>query len=64
MRQIAEAGLNHVRIPIGYWAFGETNRRNEPYRTFNQYEKLIQACNWAKKYKLKVWIDLVSTVLG
>ncbi|CAO1614152.1 unnamed protein product [Parajaminaea phylloscopi] len=58
MRQIAEAGLNHVRIPIGFWAFGETNRNNEPYRTWNQYDKLIQACGWAKKYGLKVWIDL------
>lgn len=58
MRQIAEAGLNHVRIPIGFWAFGETNRGNEPYRTWNQYDKLIQACGWAKKYGLKVWVDL------
>lgn len=58
MRQIAEAGLNHVRIPIGFWAFGETNRNNEPYRTWNQYDKLIEACGWAKKYDIKVWIDL------
>ena len=58
MRQIAAAGLNHVRIPVPFWAFGETNRPNEPYRTFNQYSKLIQAVGWAKKYNLKVWIDL------
>lgn len=58
MRQIADAGLNHVRIPVPFWAFGETNRGNEPYRTWNQYDKLIEAVGWAKKYGIKVWIDL------
>ncbi|CAO1633379.1 unnamed protein product [Sympodiomycopsis kandeliae] len=58
MRQIAAAGLNHVRIPVPFWAFGETNRNNEPYRTWNQYDKLIQAVGWARKYGVKVWIDL------
>lgn len=58
MQKIAAAGFNHVRIPIGFWAFGQTNRNNEPYRTWNQYTKLIQACGWAKEFGLKVWIDL------
>lgn len=58
MRKIAQAGFNHVRLPIGFWAFGETNRGNEPYRTFNQYSKLIEACGWAREFGLKVWIDL------
>lgn len=52
---IAAAGLNHVRIPIGYWAF-ETGP-GEPYCT-GQLPYLQKAVTWAGQYGLKVIIDL------
>lgn len=53
--EIANAGLNHVRIPIGYWAF-EVNG-GEPYIQ-GQLPYLNKAVGWAGKYGLKVIIDL------
>ncbi|KAE8226178.1 hypothetical protein CF319_g1212 [Tilletia indica] len=56
-REIAAVGyLNMVRIPIGYWAV-ETSK-GEPYVRANQLEYLTKAVGWAKKYGLKVMIDL------
>ncbi|EST09324.1 Glycoside hydrolase, family 5 [Kalmanozyma brasiliensis GHG001] len=56
IRQIAAAGLNHVRIPIGYWAFEVGN--GEPFLKLNQWELLKTAVGWCAKYGLKVLIDL------
>ena len=53
---IAAAGLNHVRIPIGYWAFDTS--AGEPYVKWNQADYLERAVQWAGKYGLKVIIDL------
>ena len=47
--------LNHVRIPIGYWAF-EVGP-GEPYIT-GQLPYLQKAVSWASKYGLKVIVDL------
>ncbi|PWN47653.1 glycoside hydrolase [Violaceomyces palustris] len=55
-RQIASAGLNHVRIPIGYWAFDTSN--GEPYVRSNQFNYLIKAVRWARNHNIKVLIDL------
>jgi aryl-phospho-beta-D-glucosidase BglC (GH1 family) len=52
---IAAAGLNHVRLPIGYWAFDVS--QGEPYIT-GQLPYLYKAVSWAQKYGIKVWIDL------
>lgn len=52
---IASFGLNHVRIPIGYWAFQPLD--NDPY-VQGQIPYLNQSIEWAKKYNLSVWIDL------
>lgn len=52
---IAGAGLNMVRIPIGYWAFQLLD--SDPY-TQGQEAYLDQAIEWARKYNLKVWVDL------
>lgn len=49
------AGLNHVRIPIGYWAFKLLD--NDPY-VQGQVEYLDKAIEWARNSGLKVWIDL------
>lgn len=56
IRQIAAAGLNHVRIPIGYWAFEVGS--GEPFLKLNQWDLLKQAALWCGKYNLKVLVDL------
>lgn len=53
--QIAAAGLNHVRIPIGYWSVIE--REGDPYVS-GAYDKLGEALDWASGAGLKVMIDL------
>ncbi|KAL4810746.1 glycoside hydrolase superfamily [Aspergillus unguis] len=52
---IAEAGLNYVRIPIGYWAVAPIE--GEPY-VHGQLEYLDNAVNWARDNGLKVIVDL------
>ncbi|PWZ00878.1 glycoside hydrolase [Testicularia cyperi] len=57
-KQIADAGLNHVRIPVPYFMFSEAVGPNAPYLTLNRFAKLKEGVQLAKKYGLKVWIDL------
>lgn len=52
---IAAAGLNHVRIPIGYWAFDIS--AGEPYHQ-GQYPYLLKAIQWAQNHGIKVLVDL------
>ncbi|CAI4064339.1 hypothetical protein N7582_002679 [Saccharomyces uvarum] len=54
--KIASQGFNMVRIPVGYWAF--TTLSHDPYVTGEQEYFLDKAVDWARKYGLKVWIDL------
>jgi hypothetical protein len=49
------AGLNAVRIPVGYWAVDL--RDDEPY-VAGQYPYLMQAVHWAREAGLQVMIDL------
>ena len=53
--QIAHVGLNHVRIPIGYWAVAPL--QGDPY-VQGQLEVLDQAIGWARGAGLKVMLDL------
>lgn len=52
---ISSVGLNMVRIPVGYWSF--LKYPGDPYVKGAQ-NYLDDAIDWAKKYDLKVWIDL------
>ncbi|KAF8335342.1 glycoside hydrolase family 5 protein, partial [Cantharellus anzutake] len=52
---IAAAGLNHVRIPIGYWAFDTSG--GEPFIS-GQYPYLLKAVGWARNQGLFVIIDV------
>jgi glucan 1,3-beta-glucosidase len=54
-QQIAAAGLNHVRIPIGYWAL--VALPEDPY-VQGQLEVLGTALEWARTYGLNVLLDL------
>lgn len=49
------AGLNAIRIPLGYWAVDVQD--DEPY-VAGQYPYLIQAVHWAQEVGLQVMIDL------
>ncbi|CAL1694454.1 unnamed protein product [Somion occarium] len=53
--QIAAAGLNHVRIPIGFWAFDVSG--GEPYIQ-GQLAYLQKAITWARNHGIKVIVDL------
>lgn len=53
--EIAGAGLNFVRIPIGYWSVSPIN--GDPY-VQGAYEWLGRALDWADGAGLKVMIDL------
>jgi glucan 1,3-beta-glucosidase len=53
--QIAAAGMNHVRIPIGYWAL--QHLEGDPY-VDGQLEYLDSAVGWARAAGLKVMVDL------
>lgn len=56
--EIAAAGLNTVRIPVGYWTFIPT-AGDEPYRgQVVTWEVLKQAFGWAQKYGLRVMLDM------
>lgn len=54
-QDIVDHGINMVRIPVGYWAFGLLE--DDPYVQGQEYY-LDQAIGWADKYNLQVQIDL------
>jgi len=52
-KQMSEWGVNAVRIPIGYWAYNNTNT---PYiKGADEY--LEKAIGWARQYKIQVLVD-------
>lgn len=53
--EIKEYGLNLVRIPFGYWAFGMLD--DDPYVS-GQEEYIDKAIGWAHNNSLKVMLDL------
>ncbi|CAI7598826.1 unnamed protein product [Penicillium glandicola] len=55
LNQIAGAGMNHVRIPVGYWALKHLD--GDQY-VDGQLEYLDQAIGWARSAGLKVVLDL------
>lgn len=58
--QMAAAGLNHVRIPIGYWAVAPVE--GDPY-VQGQLDMLDKAIVWARSAGLKVIVDLHGGML-
>ncbi|KAJ5929164.1 CAZyme family GH5 [Penicillium verhagenii] len=53
--EIAATGMNHVRIPVGYWALERLD--GDPY-VDGQLEYLDRAITWARAAGLKVMVDL------
>ncbi|CAD6900255.1 unnamed protein product [Tilletia controversa] len=61
LRQIAAVGLNHLRIPIGHWAFPDCIESGVAYQAQVRVDLLKLGVRWAQKYNIKVWIDLPGT---
>ncbi|GAA5828566.1 hypothetical protein JCM11251_000853 [Rhodosporidiobolus azoricus] len=54
--EIAAAGLNWVRIPIGWWAVETWS--GEPFLANVSWEYFLKAITWARKYGLRINLDL------
>ncbi|EGX54339.1 hypothetical protein AOL_s00004g372 [Orbilia oligospora ATCC 24927] len=57
-KEIAEAGLDHVRIPYPYWIV--TPEANDPYLPRVGWRYLLRGIEWARKYGLRIKLDLHS----
>ena len=54
--KIADAGLTHVKIPIGHWIIGDI-REGEPW-VDGDWHFFARAVGWCRKYGLKVVADI------
>nr|ADX07305.1 putative cellulase/exo-1,3-beta-glucanase [Flammulina velutipes] len=52
----AGAGLNWIRIPIGFWAIETWD--DEPFLAKVSWSYMIKVLGWARKYGLRVCLDL------
>lgn len=59
-KKIADSGFNHVRIPIGYWAYDNSD---SPYSD-GAAPYIDAAIDWARSVGLKVIIDLHGAPLS
>ncbi|KAF9305945.1 hypothetical protein BGZ91_008663, partial [Linnemannia elongata] len=50
-------GINHVRIPIGFWALGGLTA-DEPYVPTLSWTYLLRGIEWARKYGIRVMVEL------
>lgn len=55
-RRMRDAGLDHVRIPFGYWAALQLD--GDPYVFQVQWRYLLRAIEYCRKYGLRVKLDL------
>ncbi|KAF9086855.1 hypothetical protein BGX23_008538 [Mortierella sp. AD031] len=55
--RLKKLGLNHVRIPIGFWAMGNLVL-GEPYVANVSWDYLLRAVEWARKYGIRVMVEL------
>ncbi|KAI7888113.1 glycoside hydrolase superfamily [Mucor mucedo] len=56
-KQLAAIKANHVRIPVGYWAFIQTDA-GEPYVTTGQKAQIERILGYCHKYGMYAVIDL------
>ncbi|KAJ7105074.1 exo-beta-1,3-glucanase [Mycena crocata] len=54
--KIAAAGLNWVRIPIGFWVVEAIN--DEPFLVGTSWTYFLKAIQWARKYGIRIFMDL------
>ncbi|KAK4463813.1 glycoside hydrolase superfamily [Cladorrhinum samala] len=55
-KEIADAGLDHVRIPFSYWAVQTYD--GDPYLFRTSWRYLLRAIEWCRKYGLRVNLDV------
>lgn len=55
-KAIADAGLDHLRIPFSYWAV--RTYEGDPYVPNISWRYLLRGIEWARKYGLRVKLDL------
>ena len=55
-KEIAAAGLDHVRIPFSYWAVQTYD--GDPYVFRTSWRYLLRSIEWCRKYGLRVNLDL------
>ena len=55
-KAIADAGLDHLRIPFSYWAV--TTYEGDSYVPNISWRYLLRGIEWARKYGLRVNLDL------
>jgi glucan 1,3-beta-glucosidase len=53
---IANAGLDHIRIPYSYWAVATYD--DDPYVPMISWRYLLRAIEWARKHGLRINLDL------
>ena len=53
---LADAGITHVRIPIGHWITCDV-ADDEPY-VCGEWSYLKRVAEWCQKYDVLVWLDL------
>lgn len=56
-QSLASVNVNHVRIPVGYWAFIGTDS-GEPYVTNGQKAQIERILGYCNKYNMYAIIDL------
>ncbi|KAI9629154.1 hypothetical protein KEM48_011000 [Puccinia striiformis f. sp. tritici PST-130] len=54
--QIAAAGLNWIRLPVGWWMIETWD--GEPFLKGVSFKYFLKALQWARKYGLRVNLDL------
>ncbi|PBK97236.1 glycoside hydrolase [Armillaria gallica] len=53
---IAGAGLNWVRIPLGFWAIETIGE--EPFLVGTSWSYFLKAIEWGRKYGIRIFLDL------
>lgn len=61
-KEIRDAGLDHVRIPFGYWAAMAI--KGDHFVPKISWRYLLRGIEWARKYGLRVKLDLHSVPGG
>lgn len=56
-KRIRDLGLNHVRIPVGFWALGGLTE-DEPYVSDLSLDYLLQGLKWAAQYGLRAMVEI------
>lgn len=56
IKDIVDAGLDHVRIPYSYWAV--VTYDNDPYVFRTSWRYLLRAIEWCRKHGLRIKLDL------